>query len=437
MSRISRYLARIRTFRFENLDHKEFGVCSSLSMLDPVGWLFPNLRELYINFGEMAILKPHYFTPLLTPSLRSITILGPLVNGYNEEASYAILNKLKLCNAKISDISYTGYTSSRIIKRIMDFSSLCSIAVVYCPRQEKEACNVHIASFLTRNLTNLDINVNHFPDNILQETGKQFEHLESLTSLTLRGALNTIHQCIHGLNPIASISSFGLYRHALSEEQISVPSLTNTILTIFPNLHSLHLQNNPFITSMMTLNDLMSFRERPLRALDLIKCFKSTEPTNIIEEILRVWPTLQHLRFEDGNLSAEHILPLISCSAPSLQDLTLSLKFPDVWNKSIPNKVICPLQHLKIPLPWEKFPKAFQCARRLLELFPALKTISEETGLSGRFATVDIDVHDLVIDDENRVNDRIIQARSLSAVPIRSMRRECDGIRMRQALGLI
>ena len=106
MSRISRYLARIRTFRFENLDHKEFGVCSSLSMLDPVGWLFPNLRELYINFGEMAILKPHYFTPLLTPSLRSITILGPLVNGYNEEASYAILNKLKLCNAKISDISY-------------------------------------------------------------------------------------------------------------------------------------------------------------------------------------------------------------------------------------------------------------------------------------------------------------------------------------------
>ena len=435
MSRISRYLARIRTFRFEN--GKEFGVCSYLYMLDPAGWLFPNLRELYINFGGMGILRPHHFTPLLSPSLRSITFNGPLVNGHDEEASCVILNELKFRNAKISDISYTGYTSSRIIKRIMGFSSLCSIAIVLCPREEKEACNVHIASFLTRNLTNLVINVNHFPENILQETGKQFERLESLTSLTLHGTLNTIHQCIHGLNPIASISSFGLYRDALSEKQISVPSLTNTILTIFPNLHSLHLQSNPFITSMMTLNDLMSFRERPLRALDLIKCFKSTEPTNIIEEILRVWPTLQHLRFEDGNLSAEHILPLISCSAPSLQDLTLSLKFPDVWNKSIPNKVICPLQHLRIPLPWKKFPKAFQCARRLLELFPALKTISEKTGLSGRFATVDIDIHDLVIDDENRVNDRIIQARSLSAVPIRSMRRECDGIRMRQALGLI
>jgi len=174
-----------------------------------------------------------------------------------------------------------------------------------------------------------------------------------------------------------------------------------------------------------------------MRALNLINCLRSTELTNDIGEILRVWPTLQHLWFEGDDLSAEYLLPLISCSAPSLHDLTLPLQFPDVWNESVQNKVICPLQYMRIPLSWEEFPTVFQHARRLLELFPMLKTISERTGRVGRFATVDIDVHDLVINDENRVNDRITQARNLSDVPIRSMRRECDGNRVGQALGII
>jgi len=133
MNRISKYLARIRTFRFENLDHKEFGVCSSLSMLDPAGWLFPNLQELYVDFGEVAIWEPHYFTPLLTPSLRNITIRSPFMSDYNEEAACFILDKLRFPDAKISNIFYKGYTSSRILKRIVGFSSLCSIAIAYCP----------------------------------------------------------------------------------------------------------------------------------------------------------------------------------------------------------------------------------------------------------------------------------------------------------------
>jgi len=407
-------------------------------MLDPAGWLFPNLQELYIDFGETAISKPYYFAPLLTPSLRSITICSPSTSHYNEEAACAILDRLISRNAKISDITYKGCTSSQIIKRTMGFSRLCSIVIGYCPTREKGACNIHIASFLTRNLTNLDIDVNHFPDNILQEAGKKFERLVSLTSLKLRGELDTIHKCIRDLNPIASISSFGLCRHtssSFSEERI--PALIPSLTVIFPNLHSLHFENIGSNISMVTFDDLMSFRERPIRALDLINCLKSTELTNDIGEILRVWPTLQHLWFEGDDLSAEYLLPLVSCSAPSLQDLTLPLRFPDVWNESIPNKVVCPLQYLTIPPSWERFPKVFQYARMLLELFPMLKTISERTGCNGRFATVGIDIHDLSINDANSVNDRINQARSLSNAPIRSMRRECDGNRVAQALGLI
>jgi len=92
----------------------------------------------------------------------------------------------------------------------------------------------------------------------------------------------------------------------------------------------------------------MSFQERPMQALDLINTLWLADH---IENILKVQPTLQHLWFEGDDLSAEYLLPLISCSAPSLQDLTFPLKFPDVWDVSVENEVICPLQYLRTPPP--------------------------------------------------------------------------------------
>jgi len=121
--------------------------------------------------------------------------------------------------------------------------------------------------------------------------------------------------------------------------------------------------------------------------------------------------TLQCLWFEGDDLSAGHLLPLISCSAPSLWNLTLPLQFLDEWNESIVNKVVCPLQYIKVPLYWEVFPKVFWHAHTLLGLFPALETISERTSCTRRSATVDIDIHDLVMNDANCVDDRIIQAK--------------------------
>ena len=54
------------------------------------------------------------------------------------------------------------------------------------------------------------------------------------------------------------------------------------LVSIFPKLHSLLLEGIGKNTSVVTLNDLMSFRERPMQALDLINCLESTE-TNIMD----------------------------------------------------------------------------------------------------------------------------------------------------------
>jgi len=407
-------------------------------MLDPIGWLFPNLQELYINFSEMAILQPHYLAPLLAPSLRSLTLYTSS-NSIDEEAACDILRRLRSRKAKIREISYIGYSSSLIVEAIMSFSSLRALSIPCCAFSKEGECRTITTSFLTRNLTNLDINVDHFPENVLQQLRKGLESLVSLTSLSLRGSLDTIHKFIRDLKPVASISSFGLYRHSLSSSSKDrIAALIPSLATIFPHLHTLHLENMNRNILMVTLNDLMSLQEKPMQTLILINCLKSTDPTNDIREILKVWPKLHHLWFDGDDVFAEEILPLISGSAPFLRDLTLPLRFNDEWNGPIVTQVVCPLQYLRIPPSYELFPKVFGHARILLELFPELKTISERTGSIGRYATVDLDAHDLSIDNTNStISEKRKEKRRKLNVPIRSMGRECNGTRVAQALGLM
>lgn len=380
--------------------------------------LCPNLRELYINLDALKISEAIYFTPLLASSLRSISIYDPNYSDTGELAACFILDTLRFCNAKISSISYRGSTSNRILKRISSFSSLRSVSIPLCDKEGMSKTD--ITSFLTRNLTNLDINVNHFPGNILRQLGKGFETLAFLTSLSLHGSLSNIYKCICDLNPIASISSFGLYRYPLSSfSERRVTALIPSLATIFPNLHSLHLENIGHNISMVTLNDLMSFRERPMQALDLINCFDTMQYARNIIEILKVWPTLQHLWFEGDDLCAEDLLPLISCSAPSLLDLTLPLKFPDVWNVSVVNEVVCPLQYLRIPPPIKlgfDFPEVFRRAHDLIELFPALRAISERTTSTWKFATIDFAIKDIDITKVEQMRKKMWKERVSSKV---------------------
>jgi len=180
---------------------------------------------------------------------------------------------------------------------------------------------------------------------------------------------------------------------------MEIAHLFPLLVTIFPNLHSLLLKDIGNSTSVVTVNDLMSFRERPLRALDLNFCSKLTE--NDIAEIVRAWPTLERLWIQGGRLSARYILPLISCSAPSLRDLALPvrfpleslteqnmhvpqkffmespLEFPHIWSQ--PNEVVCPLHHLRISSKRQtmNFCQTLGYARKLVELFPRLRVFSD------------------------------------------------------------
>ena len=418
---MSHYLVRIQTLRIEAFDAREHALWQALSMFIPFGPLCPNLRELYLNFDGLKISEAHYFTPLLTSSLRSISIYDPDYSHTGEMAACLILDTLRFRNAKMSSISYRGQTSNRILKRITSFSTLHSISIPLCT--SKGECKRNMASCLTRNLTNLDINVNHFSDNILQKVEKQFERLVSLTSLTLRGALNTIHKCIHGLDPIASISSFGLCRDPPSPySDVRIDGLIPSLTSVFPNLHSLHLENVGTDISMVTLNDLISFQERPIRALGLINCFNTLWLTDYIKAILEVWPTLEHLWFEGNSLSAKKLLPLISCSAPSLQDLTFPLRFPDVWDVSVENEVVCPLQYLRIPPPVElnfDCPEAFRHVHGLKKLFPGLRVISERTKITWKFATIDFAIKDINFSEGMYMENKMWKARLSSNVPQR------------------
>jgi len=137
---------------------------------------------------------------------------------------------------------------------------------------------------------------------------------------------------------------------------------------------------------------------------------------------LEVWPTLERLWFEGNSLSAKKLLPLISCSAPSLQDLTFPLRFPDVWDVSVENEVVCPLQYLRIPPPVElnfDCPEAFRHVHGLKKLFPGLRVISERTKSTWKFATIDFAIKDINFSEGMYMENKMWKARLSSNVPQR------------------
>ena len=375
-SRTSRVLARIRIIRLQSLIPAEYMLWQALITLGPDGPLCPNLRELCMDTSNLSLQEAYQVTPLLSSSLRSIA----LYDSSHVNTTCIILDTLRSRQVDILNIHYEGKLSDHIIERALGFPNLISVSFLShwtSGTITKEPITPFLGS-----LTTLALNINYYHSDVCQKLGKWFETLR-LTSLTLRGSLENIHDCIHNLNPITSICSFGLCRKLPSQKEI--PHLIPLLLTIFPNLHSLRLEDlgSPLT---VTLDDLMSFRQKPLQALDLINCLKSTDFANDIVEILRVWPTLERLWIEDMPISA-HRLPLISCSAPSLRDLGLSLHFPTefptgflpeypyVWSQS---DVVCPLEHLIIlcEKPVLNFCQTLDYARKLIELFPRLRTIS-------------------------------------------------------------
>jgi len=368
-------------------------------MLGSGGPLCPNLQELRLNIDTLEVSDAHLVASLLSPSLRSITLyasINPLYesNDTGELTACAILDALRFRNANISHLSYEGYTSSRIIARIMDFSNLNSLSIPSCLTKTEKDYKTIIASFLeTRSLTTLEINLGGYPNDVLYQLGKWFEALVSLTSLNLRGPLRSIHHCIRDLNPITSISSFGLSQDlTIHHPKGQTVHLVPLFAAIFPNLHTLHLENNnDTLPKMVTLDDLMSFRQRPLQALDLINCLKSTKLANDIVEILRVLPTLERLWIEGGKVSARYILPIISSSAPSLQDLTLPLRSPGVSDGSAVNEVVCPLRCLSAPS-FKNIADTRSHVRNIIKLFPSLTTLSKRTREEGESVTVNVDM---------------------------------------------
>ena len=371
----------------------------ALSTLGLGGPLCPNLRELRIDISNTPFEVPYQIKPLLTSSLRSIAIYDSPHKNYDCTACI-ILDMLRFCNADILDIFYEGYMMHHIPERAMRFPNLISVSL---PSDSSGRIIKNPITPFLRNLATLELNLDCFRDDeTLHKLGKWFETLVSLTSLTLHGCLGDIHKCIHDLNPITSIYSFGLHRRPSSETQMTQMDMAHLIpllVSIFPKLHSLLLEDIGKNTSVVTLNDLMLFRERPMRALDLINCLESTE-TNIME-IVRAWPTLERLWIEGGKVSARYILPFISCSAPSLRDLSLPvdfplaslpekdlyssrkfstespLEFPHIWSQ--PNEVVCPLHHLRISSirTTMDFCQTLGYARKLIELFPRLRVFSE------------------------------------------------------------
>lgn len=368
----------------------------ALSTLGPGGPLCPNLRELHIDLNRISLQDAYQITPLLTSSLRCIALHD---SPSHDSTARIIFDTLRIRNADILDIFYKGKMKDHILERAMSFPNLISVSL---PSHSSRHSENPITPFL-RNLATLDLDVECLRDEILQKLGKWFETLVSLTSLTLRGNLENIHKCIHDLNPITSIHIFGLYRRPSSEKQMEMAHLIPLFVIIFPNLHSLLLEDMITNASMMTLNDLMSFRERPMRALDLNHLGITG---NDIVEIVRAWPTLERLGVKGDTISARYILPLISCSAPSLRVLSLPvyfplasfpepdspfpprrycmesfLDFPHIWSQ--PNEVVCPLQHLSISFVDEtmNFYLTLGYARKLIELFPRLRTLSETTPL--------------------------------------------------------
>jgi len=125
------------------------------------------------------------------------------------------------------------------------------------------------------------------------------------------------------------------------------------LATIFPNLHSLHLEfgfgrnpNNQWELINVTLNDLMSFRERPMEALVLTGYLALDDDP---DDMVGIWLILQRQIERRGVCGAREILPLISCSVLSPREtmVVLPLKSLHCLRSSGVNEPICPLQHLK------------------------------------------------------------------------------------------
>lgn len=124
------YLSRIHYLHFSSFPTwREYALWQALSSIEQFPSLCPNLRKLYLGMGIGSPGGIYNLNVLISPSLRSI-IFADSVSEYPDGAAASmLLGTLKYRNIDVLEVSYRGFTSSRIVRHMFQFPSLHSISI--------------------------------------------------------------------------------------------------------------------------------------------------------------------------------------------------------------------------------------------------------------------------------------------------------------------
>lgn len=388
------YLSRIHYLHFAGFpNRKELVLWKALHSLGRASSLCPNLKELYLDLENVAPGLIYDLSPLISNSAERI-VFANSHDASGEVAASLLLQMFRYYDAKVLEVSYNGFISTRIFHHILGFPSLRA-ATLRPFRHDDLICESHITSLRSpSHLTTLDLYLHMFSRRAEPAFGHWLSGLEALSTLRLSGSWNEIRNCVfnqrifHSVRRLSLIFAFSS-RPKTSDRKISA-SLFHLISSTFPSLDSILLEVENFHdyawNSEMTIQDVMELKGKPMESIDLRRISITLSTVDSIS-IIDTWHTLKQLSIvpapdrHDLIFEAELILSHISMYGTHLRNLSLPLDFSSLSAASqtatLPPR--CPLQRLELLGP-KNFPESLQgkhlLALNLLHLFPLLAVIT-------------------------------------------------------------
>ncbi|KXN88596.1 hypothetical protein AN958_06940, partial [Leucoagaricus sp. SymC.cos] len=383
------YLSRIRYLHYSSFPSlQESTLLQMLSALcqgfDP---LLPNLKGLYLSTnGSINSAMAYNIIPLLSPTLRTLTLHKQHLAPTGESVLTTLLDILRYRNIQIEEINCKGCMSSKIAYRIFRLPSLRSVAIP--SRLSGNAITeAEISSSHGLALTRLDVHLALF---IKPEDARDWvKSLRSISDVTLRGSQTELVKFLLEFHRISTVRSFGLYVEGpLENRQNNYARVVGLVPYFFPHLHTLRLEADHQVwDSGLDLAELKRFEGMQIQTVILRRCCCQFSIDKTLAEIIQCIPTLKYLRITayQGPLGdARVILPYYSRHARSLIHATLPLQLSSLKRPfdTTPNESICPLRSLGIStmdLPTD-IRSVLGIARNLLLLFPHLNMITAAHG---------------------------------------------------------
>ncbi|KAJ3562819.1 hypothetical protein NP233_g9338 [Leucocoprinus birnbaumii] len=392
------YLSRIKILHFSTFPRaKELTLWLPLLSLGNFSCLCPNLRELYLDFGECGPNAIYYFRTLLSPSIKVINFTSIL--GANIDAiAGTLLGVLQRVNTHLEVVKYGRTVSSKTLIQLIKFASLSSLTVTPWLRHSLswDAATVH--SFPpSASLETLDIGLYVMSVESLPALGLWLTRLASLKTLQVFGSWELINSCLFSgpvtLPSLQSLSLVFFFNKVPRTSDLRIdPAIFRQLSSISPELRALRIHNKnagrDAWTRTLTIDDVLEYGATSLQELSLDSVNADFDAASIAL-LTTKWTRLTSLciapsvdRRVGYTFDTESTLLHVSENGRYLRHLSIPLRnlvFPSIAFPLTRLRFSCPLQTLELCIVEPELPgdlgDRLRLVQTLLRLFPNLTAI--------------------------------------------------------------